>query len=222
MVRRLDDFDASLAGAGVCVLPAEGALGLRAHALLERARRVEPAVRIVVFIPRHVSTSRDVPALMRAGAHEMILEGIDVFSARLREIVHETEESTVGARIVAAVAPSIPRELRAVSEWSALEAHRAITVVEMAERAGMSVRKLERRMKATLQLRPVDWIWWLRLLYALDARPRCRSWEDVAGRFGFSGGWQVKRMIRRGEELLSTELVGVSRIFKDLFCASRL
>jgi transcriptional regulator GlxA family with amidase domain len=125
----------------------------------------------------------------------MIVEGTDVFWERVQEILREATESTIGARIAAMVAPSVPPKLRDVIVWSACEARHDISVRDMVNQAGVSERTLERHLQEALRLSPKDLIWWCRLLHALDARPRCRSWEDVAGRLGFSGGGQVRRMI---------------------------
>jgi AraC-like DNA-binding protein len=204
VVSRAADFYRALAGgplgaSRVIVLAATGAFGVSASVLLPHVIRVDPAARTVIYVPRDVSTSRALPALIRAGAADIVMDVTDVFWERVHEIVQEACELRTGPRIVAAVAPFIPAELRDVCQWSAMEAHQPIGVEDLAAWMGVSRSSVRRRFALNMNLRPSDWLMWLRLLYVLDLLARGLSLTRVAGLLDFSAATHVRRLVRRFE-----------------------
>ena len=182
-------------------------LGLAvAPALLEIRKRL-PALPIAVYCPLSAKAVREVVALTRAGADEVILQDVDEGSSELWSRLLVSVSRRAAAQALAHLRPFIASEIEPIVSYCLERADERLTVEGVAATFSIHRKTLVNRFAAAGLPSPNQLISWCRLLLAARfLEDPGRSVEQVALTLGFGSGPALRNMIRRHTQLRPSEL----------------
>ena len=202
----------------VVVEPCSGDGGT--EALVARVRRDFPLLPVLLYCHLTAAHMKRIPGLVRAGADEVLLGGVDDTRAALQRLLLHAASTRSGDGALEALRGVVPDAAEPVLAYCLTHADRPLTVDEMARGLGVHRKTLCNRTLAAGLPAPSVLISWCRLLHAArlldDAE---RSVERIALLLGFGSGTALRNMLRRYTGLRPTELRrrGGPRVILALF-----
>jgi AraC-like DNA-binding protein len=171
-------------------------------------RPVAPAVRLLrerflstpvaVYCALSAETARELLALARAGADEIILRGVDDVGVVVRSVFAHAGMLRVAAQALQVLAPGLPPEVVPVVSHCLVHAREAPSVEQLAGAFGIHRKTLVNRLATAGLPSPSVLISWGRLLLAARLlEDPGRSVEQVGLALNFGSGGALRSMLRR-------------------------
>ena len=191
----------------VIVEPDGGGSDDLTEALIRTIRRDFPSLPVLLYCQLTAGHVRCVPGLIRAGADEVVLRGVDDVQSVLRRALHDASTARAGNQVLEALRRVAPKASESLLAYCLAHADRPLTVAQFARGLGVHRKTLCNRASVAGLPAPSVLISWCRLLHAarlLDGEER--SVERVALLLGFGSGTALRNMLRRYTGLRPTEL----------------
>jgi AraC-like DNA-binding protein len=184
------------------VIAPRDAAGVRAEALVAATRAGHPRATVLAYCPLvrgDPSASAAVAALVRAGAHAVVLRDVDDEPHALRAALRGAEQSGGAAQVLAQVAKVLPPTVQAVvGIYLRADDAAPPSVAEVALALGVHRRTLVNRMRAAGCPPPRALRAWCRVFvaaYLLEERGR--TVESVALQLDFDSPSGLRNTLRR-------------------------
>lgn len=166
-----------------------------------------PSLPIVVYCALDESSVRQVVALTRSGADEIILRGIDDDSSALWSRLLVSVSRRMAAQTLSELRPLLGKDTEPILSYCLERADQSVTVEELAATLNVHRKTLVNRLAAAGLPGPNNLISWCRLMLAARfLEDPGRSVEQVALTLGFGSGPALRNMIRRYTGLRTSEL----------------
>jgi AraC-like DNA-binding protein len=203
----------------VVLLPLRDAYGMSSVPLIARLRENVPSARVVVLLA---------PGTPRGGLAETIRVGGEIAilarQADLRSVLYRTNQAEgLSTRELEATRSLLgglqPTELREVLVFCVMNAHRRLTVGEVAMRRGLSPRAFARQAEAAQWPSPSELIGWGGLL-----RASLMEWSESSRlpELARASGFASTRTLQRIAERLLQKPIACSSDLAPLLVSSRL
>jgi len=139
-----------------------------------------------------------VPALIRAGADEVVLRGSDDMRVAFRRVLLQAASARAASEALTLLRKVVPRAGESVLAYCLAQADRPLTVDEMARDLGVHRKTLCNRAAAAGLPSPSTLISWCRLFHAARLLGESgASVERTALVLGFGSGTALRNMLRR-------------------------
>jgi AraC-like DNA-binding protein len=208
----------------VVVAPWDAA-GTRVALLLRLVRDRLPSVPIAIYCPLAPDAVREIVALAKAGADEVILRAGDDHVAAAWSRLLVSVRRRAANEVLEAMHTLLPPEVEPIASYCLERAPAGPSVAEVAAAFHIHRKTLANRMAAAGLPPPACLISWCRLLLAARLlEDPGRAVERVALELGFGSGAALRNMLRRYTGLRPSELRehGGMRCLLDRFKESAL
>lgn len=135
-------LDAFLDEVGAVVVEPAGADGVSAVPLVGYLRERLPNLPVVAWCQLPVGAGSSLVALARAGAHDVIMAGVDDHGHALRAVLESAEQACAASRVLALVEGRVTRGSRTLVEYGVTHGRTAPDVVAAAAALGVHRRTL--------------------------------------------------------------------------------
>lgn len=170
-------------------------------------RRRYPSLAIVLYCPLSSRVAREILTLGKAGADDLIVEGLDDDGRSLRRIALTAASSRCTARSVAAMRDRLPARVMDIVTRCLHLASQPTSVRQLAAAVGVNRKTLVNRLTAAGLPGPAALISWCRILLACELlQDPGRSVEQVALALGFGSAVALRNMSRRYLRVRPSEL----------------
>jgi AraC-like DNA-binding protein len=181
--------------------------GVRVAPVLSKIRKDAPSLPVAVYCAVDKDAVREVVALTKAGADEVILRGIDDDSSELWVRLLVSASRRAAAQALIELRPHLPSKVEPIVAYCLDHADEGVTVEHLVATFHVTRRTLRNQLTAVGLPTPSSLISWCRLLLAarfLDDPGR--TVEQVALTLGFGSGTALRNMLRRYTGLRPSEL----------------
>lgn len=183
------------------------ASGARVAPILREIRDRLPSVPVVVYCTLGAAAVREIVALAKSGADEVILRGIDDDSSEIWSRLLVSVHRRAADQALLALRPLLPNEVEPIVSYCLERAEKGVRVEEVAAALHLHRRTLVHRMATAGMPAPSSLISWCRLLLAARLlEDPGRAVEQVALTLGYSSGAALRNMMRRYTGLRPSEL----------------
>jgi AraC-like DNA-binding protein len=202
-VRYVDGFDEldellpDLTGCDALILAAVDARGRTAIATIERVVREWPETGVVMFCPARANDAPPARALVLAGAHELVYEGVHPTAGHLAVAVENARRYVAATSVSERMEPLVPEPARSMVHAVLAQPERVTSVDELARSLGVHRKTLFNRCERARFLQPGELIMWCRL--AMAARMLDRSGatiESIAQTLGFPSHTALRNRVK--------------------------
>ena len=170
-------------------------------------RRRYPSLAIVLYCPLSSRVAREILTLGKAGADDLIVEGLDDDGRSLRRIAVTAASSRCTAQSLAALKDRLPARVMDIVARCLHLASQPTTVRQLAAAVGVNRKTLVNRLTAAGLPGPAALISWCRVLLACELlQDPGRSVEQVALALGFGSAVALRNMSRRYLRVRPSEL----------------
>lgn len=195
------------------LLPGHTAAGVAVAPLVRECRLADPSVHVTVLVTPRPGIPRGIRRAIRAGASVETVRTVAEMRAVLRAAGQAgglTKQEWSRARQV--IRRAIPEDVQPFVVTAFLDAVARPSATEVAERAGMGLRTVTRRLLRHGLPGAAEMMDWARLLRAAVIRARVRDDGAVARAAGFTGTAALQRSVRTmlGAELEQLSLRAVA------------
>lgn len=192
----------------VAVIPPHDAAGRDAVGLVEQLARRWPDVAIVVFCPppRPGAPPPPLRALLMAGAHQVVFEGVEDTTRAVAAAVENAQRLTAAEQVLGQLMPLVP--VRLYSLVNAVLADPELTSVSQAASAlGVHRKTLVNRCSQCGFLQPGEVITWTRLAMVGYMLGRTgRTVESISLSMGFPSHTALRNQLKRYTGRTATEI----------------
>jgi transcriptional regulator GlxA family with amidase domain len=183
---------------------AEGATTVDA---VRQIRSRFPALPILIYCSLTTDSARQIAALCKAGADEVLMRGTDDIGSVLREVMRTATLSRVASEVCRWVEPRVPADAMMIVSYCAQHAATPLSVAGVARALGINRKTLLNRLASANLPAPGVVISWCRLLVAAWVLEQGeRPIEQVALALGFGSGTGFRNMLRRYTGLRPSQL----------------
>jgi AraC-like DNA-binding protein len=185
-----------------CDIPGSGA-----ETLIRAIREGFPTLPVLVTCDLTADHMKRIPTLIRAGADELVVRGVDDVGRALRRVLLHATSARSASEMLVALRNVVPDAAEPILTYCVTHADRPLTVGKMARDLGVHRKTLCNRTAAAGLPTPSTLISWCRLIHAarlLDDPGR--SVERAALLLGFGSGTALRNMLRRYTGLRPREL----------------
>jgi AraC-like DNA-binding protein len=183
---------------------AEGATTVAA---VRQIRSRYPALPILIYCTLTADSARQIAALCKAGADEVLLRGTDDTRSMLRELMRTATLSRVASEVCHRLSPRLPADAMMIVSYCAQHASAPLSVAGVARALGVNRKTLLNRLVSANLPAPGVVISWCRLLVAAWVLEQGdRPVEQVALALGFGSGTGFRNMLRRYTGLRPTQV----------------
>lgn len=196
----LDDLLPDLTSCDALILAPVDARGRTAVATIERVVRDWPETGVVVFCPASMQDAQDAPparALVLAGAHELVYEGVHPTAGHLAVAVENARRYVAATSVSERMEPLVPVPARSMVHAVLAQPERVTSVDELARSLGVHRKTLFNRCERARFVQPGELIMWCRL--AMAARLLDRSGatiESIALTLGFPSHTALRNRVK--------------------------
>jgi AraC-like DNA-binding protein len=181
--------------------------GTRVAPVLRQVRDSLPSVPIAIYCSLTTDAAREVVALAKAGADEVIFRTADDHAARLWPSLLVSVNRRVAGEALDLLQPLLAPDVEPIMSYCLERAESGVSVAEVAAAFHVHRKTLVNRMAAAGLPGPACLISWCRLLLAARLlEDPGRAVEQVALELGFGSGAGLRNMLRRYTGLRPTEL----------------
>ena len=226
---RLAEVRQALGAGGVHALLVEpdDAGGRPTSALVREVRERFPRVTVVAYCAPRPARSGAIVDLVRAGAHQLLLRGVDDEGHSLRLVIDEAEQRAAGELVRAQVRARVAEAAWPLAELYLTRLAQPPSIAEAAAALGVHRRTLLNRLQLAGCPPPAELRTWCRLFVAarLLEEPG-RTVESVAHQLEFPSAGAFRNALKRSTGLAPHEvragggLLGVLACF-DTLCQRR-
>ena len=202
-LRYVDSFDEldqllpELTSCDALILASRDARGRSAIATIERVVREWPETGVVVFCPATMQEAPPARALVLAGAHELVFEGVHPTSGRLAMAVENARRYVAATSVSERLEPLVPDLVRSMVQEVLAHPERVTSVEELARSLGVHRKTLFNRCERAGFVQPAELITWCRL--AMVGRMLDRSGatiESIALTLGFPSHTTLRNRVK--------------------------
>ena len=181
--------------------------GMPTEALVRSVRRAFPLIPMLLYCEVSAEHMRLVPALVRAGADELVLRGVDDLRATFRRSLLRSASARFASYALETLREHVPEAAEPLVAYCLRHADRPLTVQQVARDLGVSRKTLCNRAMAAGLPAPGSLISWCRLLHAARLLEESgHSVDRAAIALGFGSGTALRNMLRRYTGLRPREL----------------
>lgn len=213
----------------VIVISPWDAQGARVAPVLRDIRTRWPSVPVAVYCSLAADAVREVVALAKSGADDVIFQGSDDQSQALWSRLLVSVSRRAADQALSALQPVLPAAVEPIVSYCLERAEKGVSVQKVAAAMQLHRRTLVNRLAAAGMPAPSSTISWCRLLVAARLlEDPGRAVEQVALALGFSSGAALRNMLRRYTGLRPSELRAqgglqcVVRLFKNVIASPHL
>lgn len=175
--------------------------------ILGDIRRRRPSLPIAVYCALDADAVRQVVALTKSGADEVILRDIDEDSSALWSRLLISVSRRAAAQTLSQLRPLLDEDVEPILSYCLERADQRLTVEQLAATLNVHRKTLFNRLASVGLPSPRNLISWCRLILAARLlEDPGRSVEQVALTLGFGSGPALRNMIRRYTGLRTSEL----------------
>jgi AraC-like DNA-binding protein len=196
----VEDLRTRLRAGGVrsLVLEARDRNGMTTVPLVAEIVRDYPGVSILVYCDQSRTPPSEVVGMVRAGAHNYVMHGMDDERNALRLALQAAEQVSAADFVLDALRDDIPPLARPLLELFLRGADGPIPVMEAAKQLGVHRKTLRNRMDAAGFPAPTELRAWCRLFLAARLLDEpSRSVEGVADQLEFPSASALRNLLKR-------------------------
>ena len=157
-----------------------------------------PGVSVLAYCDFPRTPSTEFVALVRAGAHNVVIHGMDDERNALRLALRAAEQASAADFVLDALRPDTPPIARPLLELYLRGAEGPMPVVEAARQLGVHRKTLRNRMQVAGFPAPAELRTWCRLFLAARLLDEAgRTVESVAHQLEFPSGSALRNLLKR-------------------------
>ena len=195
-----DELRTRLRAGGVrsIIVEARDRNGATTVPLVSEVLRDYPGVSVLVYCDLLRTPPTEVVALIRAGAHNFMMHGMDDERNALRLALRAAEQASAADFILGVLGVDAPPIARPLLELYLRGAEGPIPVVEAAKQLGVHRKTLRNRMQVAGLPAPAELRTWCRLFLAARLLDEAgRTVESVAHQLEFPSGSALRNLLKR-------------------------
>lgn len=209
-VATLDQLDELIADGVVMdavILPPEDPAGRSAVPTVERLAREWPDLAIVVFCPPRADQASPLRALVLAGAHQLVFEGMHDTASAIAQAVETSRREVAGDAVYRVLEPLLPRGVQTMAQMILARADLMTSVQQLAHQMGVHRKTLVNRCARARCLPPGELIVWCRLAMAAHLLDRTGLTVEAIGlTLNFPSHTALRNQIKRYTGHTATQL----------------
>ena len=206
-IEELDALLASGAAVDALILPPDDPAGRSAVPTVERVAREWPDIAIVLFCPPRTDQASSLRALMLAGVHQPVFEGMHDTASAITQAVEMSRREVAGEAVYRALEPLLPDGVQTMAQMILGRVDAMTSVEQLAHQMGVHRKTLVNRCARAGFLQPAELIVWCRL--AMVARMLDRTGltvEAIGLTLNFPSHTALRNQIKRYTGRTATEL----------------
>jgi AraC-like DNA-binding protein len=195
-----DELRSRLRAGGVrsVVLESRDRNGATTVPLVSEILRDYPGVSILAYCDFARTPVTEFVALVRAGAHNIVIHGMDDERNALRLALRAAEQASAADFVLDALRPDAPPIVRPLLELYLRGAEGAVPVIEAAKQLGVHRKTLRNRMQVAGYPAPAELRTWCRLFLAARLLDEVgRTVESVAHQLEFPSSSALRNLLKR-------------------------
>jgi AraC-like DNA-binding protein len=191
---------------GIAILEATDAESISVAPLAILLVEVSPSTAIIGWCKAGAEQSRDILAFAKAGAHELIFEGVPEGARVIRRIVESSRQAVAGADVSRWILPALPACAHSFVDF-ALRHPEIATVAHLAQALAVHRKTLFVQCKRAHLPPPGTVLGWCRLAIAVHLlRHSHRPVEALALDLGFASANAMRNMLKRYANLRPSDI----------------
>lgn len=172
--------------------------GMYTGPLVSEVRQTFPTLPVLAYCTFGETPSGDMVGLVRAGAHELVVCGVDDERQALSAALRAAEQTVAADLVLEAVRARVPPTVWPLIEMYLRRPAEPLTVARSARQLGVDRKTLLNRLQAVGYPAPAEVRAWCRLFVAARLLERSgRTVESVALQLEFQSGSALRNLLKR-------------------------
>jgi len=196
-----DDLDRALPALTRCdalILAPQDQRGRDARGTVERVTRDWPGTAVVIFCPATMGSAPSLRALILAGAHQIVFEGVHPTAVHLAQAVEDARRECAAETVFVRMQPLVPPGLHSMVNAVLGRPNTLTSVADVAAAMGVHRKTLVNRCARSGFLQPAELITWCRLAMVGHMLERTGSTvESIGLTLGFPSHTALRNLIKR-------------------------